>query len=273
MIRVCGQAGEGLYSQRAMTSARSWCSRARSTALSSRPRASLVCWRDEDACETAGAESTLRRARSSRRWSIELENRTSAASSPTTTPTATATATRPAMPARPRSGPLATPRVTAPTSSPKTSVSGTTASVDQRVESLTAKPATSQASTAPNSTTAPATAWVDRSWRSPSSRQCPPPSQVSGPSIHDANERGSADSWAHISSKHLQVFQASQAGGRHTESKRLRVVWFTMRQGGCGSHPRDTREVARRVPGRHLTRNLLRREQISNRSGRRRETV
>lgn len=134
-----------------------------------------------------------------------------------------------------------------------------------------AGPATSPASTAQSATTAPAaasSAWVDRSWRSSGSRGCPPPSQVSGRSIRDTNERGSAIGsvilWAHISSKHLQVSQASRAGYRHTESKR--PAWwrlFTAQRGGCGSHHRDA------TPGAKL----LRREQISGRSGRGHETV
>ena len=57
------------------------------------------------------------------------------------------------------------PRVTAPTSRPKTRVSATIAQigVDVGTDDRTARVAISQASTAPNTTTAPETACMERS--------------------------------------------------------------------------------------------------------------
>jgi hypothetical protein len=86
-----------------------------------------------------------------------------AASSPRTAPTATATAARPTTPDQLRVGPPAIARLTAPTKRPKTSVSATMTAIGACVASVMARVETSQASTAPNSTTTPAVTCMDRS--------------------------------------------------------------------------------------------------------------
>ena len=106
-----------------------------STAASSAVRAWRVrSSRPKPARRRVWRRRCVRRARRETR-SIEPENSTTAASSPTTAPTATATAARPTMPDQPRVGPLAIARPIAPTSTPKTSVNGTMSAIGACVAS------------------------------------------------------------------------------------------------------------------------------------------
>ncbi len=161
-MRVCGQPGVGLNSQRAVTSAWSRFARACSTAVSSAVRRSRSWLRSALACVTAGVALAERAACWSMRRSMDPENSATAASSPTTRPTSTATAARPAT-AQPRVGPLAAARLTAPTSTPNSSINGKIAHTGHCMDWSTATVAASQASAAPSSTTAPAIEAVERS--------------------------------------------------------------------------------------------------------------
>jgi hypothetical protein len=89
-MRFCGQAGDGLNSQRATTRASSRRRVASTTASSSAVRACRVRCRSADAAITAGAASAVRAACSSSRRSLEPAKISIAASSPTTTPITTA---------------------------------------------------------------------------------------------------------------------------------------------------------------------------------------